>query len=319
MPVGRVFNAAQNQVLISPVSNYYEGKAIRLGLQNRALANQGLEQEVDMADAKFDLESRRVAAYEQQATTQEEGLKLRRKQFEQEVGKERAKEYAVEGFGITYAIDTAVTNKEVTQDEALSMAAEEFARYAETLPEERKADLFEVLQNGLTIDEYRSVKAGFIGALGEYGLLDTNDKDGGYTLNQGGQRYDKNNRMVAYNPQAEKPADFEPPNKQELEAATALVEDDPVLDDLPSKQRRVAAQILASEIRQLQAAGKSYEEAAAIAIAGLKKKVTLEPDFLTGTDSKLNLGGQGLADNEFLGTDGNIYTEGRDGSFSRKN
>ena len=33
MPVGRVFNAAQNQVLISPVSSYYEGKAKRASLK----------------------------------------------------------------------------------------------------------------------------------------------------------------------------------------------------------------------------------------------------------------------------------------------
>ncbi len=33
MPVGRVFNAAQNQVLISPVSAYYEGKAKRASLK----------------------------------------------------------------------------------------------------------------------------------------------------------------------------------------------------------------------------------------------------------------------------------------------
>ena len=29
MPVGKVFDAAANQVLISPVSNFYQGKAIR--------------------------------------------------------------------------------------------------------------------------------------------------------------------------------------------------------------------------------------------------------------------------------------------------
>ena len=32
-----VYNAAQNQVLISPVTNYYKGKAIRAGLKEAEL------------------------------------------------------------------------------------------------------------------------------------------------------------------------------------------------------------------------------------------------------------------------------------------
>lgn len=319
MPVGRVFNAAQNQILISPVSNHYQGKAIRSAQRKADIQNETAEAELENLPTKFDLDKRRMAAQERQVKAQEEGLALRREEFEREVGLDRAKEFAVDGFGITYAVDTAVQNGEIDWDGGLALAAEEFARYAETLPEGRRDEMFGVLENGLTIDEYRAVKASFIGALGQYDLLDTNAAAGGYTLSEGGRRYDKNNRMVASNPKTEKPADFNPPNKAELETAKDLLKTSEKLEDLDGKYTDIATMILANDIRQLQERFEMpYDEAAALAIKALEKKTGEEPDFFTGTDSKLKIGSDELADGEYKGIDGHVYVGGPDGSFRRK-
>lgn len=64
MPVSKVFNAAENQILFSPVTNYQEGKALRLLQRNRELANQALEQEIEMAPAEYELDKRSVVARE---------------------------------------------------------------------------------------------------------------------------------------------------------------------------------------------------------------------------------------------------------------
>ena len=61
--------------------------------------------------------------------------------------------------------------------------------------------------------------------------------------------------------------------------------------------------------------GIPYDEAAALAIRELEKKITEEPDFFTGTDSKLNIGADELAGNEYQGIDGQVYVVGDDGNF----
>ena len=64
MPLGKVFNAAENQVLFKPVSSYYQGKAIRLALENKALANEALQKEVegyDDAQARAEQKAQREA------------------------------------------------------------------------------------------------------------------------------------------------------------------------------------------------------------------------------------------------------------------
>ena len=52
MPVGRVFNAAANQVLISPVTNYYQGKAIRQAQEEKELDIELKKNEVKDAPSK---------------------------------------------------------------------------------------------------------------------------------------------------------------------------------------------------------------------------------------------------------------------------
>lgn len=158
MPVGKVFDAREGQILTQPVSNYYQGKALRL---NQALG----EKELEQADAKLDLEERRVAVAEDQVAAA-------RKQFEQDVGIETAKGYAQDLYSRIFAIDEAVTAGEVDEGGALDVAAQSFADYASTLPEKYAAPIIEKLSDGLSIDEYRQIKASNAGALGDYGLLD---------------------------------------------------------------------------------------------------------------------------------------------------
>jgi len=160
-----------DQVLISPVSSYYQGKAIRQGQE----AN-----EVSIAAAKYDLETapKKMKMAEDAAKLQEREVKLREDQMalaqeelEAKIGVEAAQELAKEGYGITYAIDTAVTNGEMTQEQALEKAAVDFAAYAEKVPEDQRQDIIAKMQDGIDINEYRQIKARFAGALDNYGLL----------------------------------------------------------------------------------------------------------------------------------------------------
>jgi hypothetical protein len=72
------------QVLFSPVTNYYQGKAIRLQQQMQ-------QKELDSYDKKMELDERRVAAAEQNAQTNEDILAQRITEYEYKVGEETSK------------------------------------------------------------------------------------------------------------------------------------------------------------------------------------------------------------------------------------
>ena len=145
MPVGRTFNAAQNQVLISPVSNYYQGKAMRLALENKALANEALQQEVDMADAKFDLETRKVE-------TQEGVLEQRITEYADEVGEAKALEEANIIIGITEGAKSA--------EDPLAYANERMPEFIATLPEgEARTKLEKMAEDGFQAEELKELYA----------------------------------------------------------------------------------------------------------------------------------------------------------------
>jgi len=141
-----------------------------------------------------------------------------------------------------------------------------------------------------------------------------NDKD--YTLSPGSQRRGKNNEILAENPkQATPPSpDYDPPNTQEIETAEQLLKKSDKLSDLSGKDKDIAIQILASDIRQLQERLEiPYDQAAVMAIAALEKKVKDEPGAFYGTNTVLDL--SGLADGEYKGIDGKIYVEDADGNL----
>ena len=53
MPAGKVFNAAENQVLFSPVSNYLQGKAVRAETARTEKQNELLDAEIESAPSKM--------------------------------------------------------------------------------------------------------------------------------------------------------------------------------------------------------------------------------------------------------------------------
>ena len=336
-----VFDATRNQVLISPVTNYYQGEAIRRQAREaeqrmdlRDLQIEQAEYELETAPDRADIERRKVELREDEAERLRGQLNQRMDEFEYMVGKDAAKEYAKQGYGITYAIDAAVQSGEVDQDAALEMAAESLSEYASGLPRELGEPLLQKLQDGLTVDEYREAKAGFILGMDRYDLLETFEPDDrpkykakqNYVGDDGKEYigwfddtgdYHKTG-MLAKNPDGED-VNFEPMNSGEREAAMSFVKSDEVLDDLSAREKVIAAEIIGNDIRQLQAnEGKSYAEAAAMAVAGVKERIKLEPDLLTGTDSKLDLGAHALGEGEYRGKDGHIYIETEDGGFRRK-
>ena len=155
MPVGRTFNAAQNQVLISPVSNYYQGKAMRLALENKALANEALQQEVDMADAKFDLETRKVE-------TQEGVLEQRITEYADEVGEAKALEEANIIIGITEGAKSA--------EDPLAYANERMPEFIATLPEgEARTKLEKMAEDGFQAEELAELYKFSLAVNGQFG------------------------------------------------------------------------------------------------------------------------------------------------------
>jgi hypothetical protein len=325
MPVGKVFNAAENQVLISPVSNFYQGKAIRAGLREQELDIATKEKNLDLADKKMDLEKKRIAIAENEMKLRNEQYDLNREKFEAEVGEEQAKKYAFHSYSINQEVDRTFADGGRTPESeaaALALAAERYTEYAQTLPDgEQKSALMEKLQGGITADEYRQIRPAVERQAQYYGFI---DKGENVILSEGAQLRGPNGELIAENeknfaPSSSKDSiNFEPISNGERQAAEKALKTVDVLDDLPSSQKRVAAEMLANDIRQLQAnLGKSYAEAMQMALAGLVAKVDVEPDFFTGTDSKLDLQSGGLEPNEFL-VNGEIFIRDEDGSIRAK-
>lgn len=163
MPLGRVFNAAENQILISPVTAAYKGKAIRQGLAKA-------EFDLSTQEERFGLEKKRVELAENELELRQDKANLLREDFEHRVGKDKAKTYATEGYA---AMWSAEQKMQTDPEGGLALAYENLQKYVATLPEEDKAGLARFLEDGvITIDEFNQIKAGFVGALGEYDLLE---------------------------------------------------------------------------------------------------------------------------------------------------
>ena len=154
MPVGKVFDAGQNQVLFSPVSNYYRGKAIRT---QQATAEKALGQ----MDDKLALEKRQVDLSERRLENQEELLQLNIDKYEDDVGREKASSDSFDLWHIVSNINekfNAGNKTKEEQDALLAEALPQFTDYANNLNDgDAKASLLEKLQNGLTAEEYQSV------------------------------------------------------------------------------------------------------------------------------------------------------------------
>ena len=111
------------------------------------------------------------------------------------------------------------------------------------------------------------------------------------------------------------PVDFEPPNSAEREHAEKLIGKSTRLSALGENDREIARDILASNIRQLQAAGFDLEEASFMAVAALEKKVKDEPGMLWGKNQVLDLAE--LPADQYKAEDGYIYKDDGNGGFQR--
>ena len=318
MPVGKVFNAAENQVLISPVTNYYKGKAIRAGLKQ---AEADLEyKNLQTKALKQALEPNEDEA--EKAQLELEQLRLNIEKKRDEIGDAEMQRRA-DAYGPI--IEEATKMAEADDlDGAISFANKELRLAAEKLGPEVLDEFNKALGPDKVLDkeEIARIKYG-ISAYYEMAGADSTGYAAKDTYEVDGKKYhgwyDDSGKFHKTGILAESSSGeqitFDPPNKAELEVAEDIIKKE--IPDLDRSYKDMAAMWLANEIRNRQERhGESYDVAVAISIASIKAKLRKEPDFFSGQDDALSFGG-GLKDNEFLCQDGNVYVETEDG-FRRK-
>jgi hypothetical protein len=147
-----VFNIAANQRLASPIRSYYQGKAVRLGIENQRLANEALEKDIEMADAKFDLEERRVEAQEKAVELREQELANKVEEYGRLVGKDKALEEANTIIGITEGAQAS--------DDPIAYANKRMPEFIKTLPRgEGRTKLEEMAEDGFQPEEMKELYA----------------------------------------------------------------------------------------------------------------------------------------------------------------
>ncbi len=320
MPVGKVFNAAENQVLISPVSSYYQGKAIRLAQRNDELVNEQIEKQNILLER--DIEGDPDA--EEKTRLQLEELRLNVQKKREELGDDEMQRRA-DAYGPIIEEATRMS-EDGDLSGAINFANTELKLAAEKLGPEVLAEFVEAKGEDGALDKEEISRIKY-GISAYYEMVETEQPDNPFAkinpkdfTQESVEEFQRTGDFSSLVKAETSKPDFEPPNKAELEVAMDLIKNDEKLDDLSRKEKRIAAMILANDIRNLQAnEGLPYEQAADQAVKALKKKVKLEPDWLTGSDSVLELGAGELAENEYQGSDGNIYVDTPDGGFRRKN
>ena len=145
MPVGRVFNAAQNQVLISPVSAYYEGKAKRASLKQA-------EADLELTQARTETLQASLEPDESEKTKLElEQLRLNVQKKRDELGDAEMKRRA-DAYGPI--IEEATSMSEAGDlDGAIEFANKELRLAAEKLGPEVLAEFIEGLGEDRALDK----------------------------------------------------------------------------------------------------------------------------------------------------------------------
>ncbi len=150
-----------DQILFSPVTNFYKGKAIRQQLAAGKIDLDLKKKKLKQADEKFDLEKKRVKLSEKQVGLQEEAYDLNREKFENEVGKDVASKASFDIYSITQEVNELFEKGGKTPEaeaESLELAAARFTEYAGSLPDgESKNKLLEMLEGGVTTEEYQAI------------------------------------------------------------------------------------------------------------------------------------------------------------------
>ena len=140
-----VFNAAANQVLAKPVTNYYAGKAKRQALKQGELQLQALEFEVENMEEKFDWQRNKEQRDKNADKRAEDEANRRQAEFEADVGEAAATQYAEDLYSRIHATETvaALEGPEAAMEHAYEMIAE----YGGTLPERWQDGVKKVLED----------------------------------------------------------------------------------------------------------------------------------------------------------------------------
>jgi hypothetical protein len=314
MPLGKVFDAREGQILSKPVSAHYAGKALRADIAIKEKQAERLQQEVDanLPEAQVRQADERIDLQKQQEDRLREIWDSEKDAAEKQkfVDVLDASEAAYQN-----SLAGGSSEEEARTNAFDVMLAEADRLNGEGTEAEARAELEAM---GFTPDLWDPVMA-----RSKLGLRPTQEKP--VVLAEGAQLRDAEGNLIAENPKDFAPdtsqtkPTYDPPNTAELAAAEELIEKDPVLDELSRKDKAVAKMMLANDIRQLQEdLGIDYAQAAETATNQLKRRIRTEKGFLFGEKSVLDVSGDGLAENEYLGKDGNVYIEEPDGSFRRK-
>lgn len=317
-----VLNIAANQVQSTPVSSFYEGKAVRLAQKNAEIMGRGAELDNELKEQALEGPT---AADQEKAQLELDNLRTQVEKRRQEIGDAEMKRRA-NAYGPV--IEEATRMSEAGDlDGAIEFANRELRAAAQGLGEEAAAEFQSALGDDGVLDkeEISRMKYGiqaYYEMEGDEGPKDPEYKAKDTYVGDDGKEYhgwydDKGNfnktDVLAKTDDGEKTT-FSPPNSNEIEAAEAIVDQDEVLDDLSSKQKRVAAQMIATEIKQLQRSlGWSYDEAADAATSRVKKMTKEEKSRLWGSNTVLDMSTGGLKSNQYKGPDGHIYEDTGDG------
>lgn len=141
-----VFDARQGQVLFSPISNYYEGKAKRQQLAANELKMKQLEFDVETQEERFEFEKNRDQRAEEENERAEKLAKRQQDQFEMAVGEHQAKMYAEDLYSRIHASETvmALEGPEAGMEYAFNTIKE----YGGTLPERFQKNMQSIMEDG---------------------------------------------------------------------------------------------------------------------------------------------------------------------------
>lgn len=192
-----VYDIARGQIPVNPVSNYYQGRAVRAGIRSQELQNENFERSQARQDELVEIERAREERLQAQLTQQITD-------FENKVGRQRAEDYTRDLFGRISSIDSAVKNGELSEASALERAQESFFEYAESLPEDMAKPIMDKLSDGLTMDEYRQIRASNFAGLKQFGLIDEDDRRGEFERIVDGLDISEEAKQELYAARAEK-------------------------------------------------------------------------------------------------------------------
>jgi hypothetical protein len=182
------------QVLFDPITNYYQGKAIRQQLEAGDADLELKKKTLEQADDKLDLEKRRVASQEAQIEETKKRTELMAKEYTAKVGVQRATDEANEIIGIMEGAKAS--------DDPIGYANEKLIGFINNLPEGKDKDiLLEATADGLQAPEIEQMYAQAMAVKGQFL---SEDKDTTKVVSEGGMLVDAEGNVLVKNPKTPK-------------------------------------------------------------------------------------------------------------------